>query len=839
MADIVYYETGYLEDGYFVYTADAVVGFTPYIASQYINSDFFEDRGGAFTLTGSLTRQTYQEFAAGLTSAFTLTGIAGRKQSAVATLTSAFTVSATVVKTVRAQTALTSAVTVATTSQKTARSSVTLTSIANVAAQADNRTRSQSAAFTSAFTQTASATSTKRISATLSSVATQTSPAIKTARASIALTSAFSPVITAIASVSNGSNLQVTATVSALVGVIKQPRIGQATGVDATTEPSPNASPYLRFGTDDTETPVDGNWYATGVATTDKFVMSLWMVNPIGFVFDADPNTKIYLQNNSRWETNSIQIETESGEPYFIYYGNTGYVRFFLGPGQRNEILNKYSHYLFHVDLSQSTNAGKYRLFKDGEQVAISEVHSISGIGPGLFDIVRTTPYDIPMTAYGQYNLMMNTSNYPDSTDKISTQGANGGGYGDSNGQKNDRGGLTQFWWDYGAASYDIDNSVYRAKFYDGNYRDLGDTGTATGLAQPKHYVRLLDYQDIEEQGTQRSVQQRWAWKLQVLVSENGVSRRYRQDNYTATTDQNSSNFLNGIRAVFSLTAQPQNVVVTTATLTASATVSATVTRILRSTVTLTSAATVTASALKVIGVSASLTSAVTVTATGTRLRYAASSLASAASFTATAYKVTPYASALTSAVTVSAAATRITRTTTTVTAIFTVVARPTDRTRDAVALEAGAFTVTASATRTRSITQTITAVATVTCAINKIKPMGSDLTAAFTVTASPKKVIVSTGNFTARFTIAPILVYRAIIAQASLSASGFVLSQGDILNFDPCREIKVDQETRLSRVKPESRLLIVESETRALKVAQETRVLRVDFETRVNITQC
>jgi hypothetical protein len=80
---------------------------------------------------------------------------------------------------------------------------------------------------------------------------------------------------------------------------------------------------------------------------------------------------------------------------------------------------------------------------------------------------------------------------------------------------------------------------------------------------------------------------------------------------------------------------------------------------------------------------------------------------------------------------------------------------------------------------------------------------------------------------------------FKVVFAQASLVVEGFQLTQGDILNFDPCREIKVDQETRIAKILPESRLFIVDSETRTLKVPQETRILTVEYETRVNITQC
>jgi hypothetical protein len=134
--DILYFEDGYYEGQYFVYTADVIVGFTPYIVSDYLNQDFFEDRGAVFSLIGSLTRQTFLEFTAGFTSAFVLSGSVGKLQKATATMSSVFAVSATVIKTARVTSALTSAVTMATVSQKTARSSITLSTIANLSAQA-------------------------------------------------------------------------------------------------------------------------------------------------------------------------------------------------------------------------------------------------------------------------------------------------------------------------------------------------------------------------------------------------------------------------------------------------------------------------------------------------------------------------------------------------------------------------------------------------------------------------------------------------------------------------------------------------------------------------------
>jgi hypothetical protein len=168
----------------------------------------------------------------------------------------------------------------------------------------------------------------------------------------------------------------------------------------------------------------------------------------------------------------------------------------------------------------------------------------------------------------------------------------------------------------------------------------------------------------------------------------------------------------------------------------------------------------------------------------------------------------------------------------------FTVSAQIDDRTRSIIALEIGAFTLTAAVGRTRTASTSVSVSTSLSIVYQVIRPAGSAMSVAFTFSATPEKRIIAFGNFTAPFTIVS-TVFRVLIGQANLSVQGFTLTQGDILNFDPCREIRVDPETRLARILPESRLLIVESETRGLKVPQETRVLKVDYETRVNTIKC
>jgi hypothetical protein len=346
---------------------------------------------------------------------------------------------------------------------------------------------------------------------------------------------------------------------------------------------------------------------------------------------------------------------------------------------------------------------------------------------------------------------------------------------------------FAQIW--VGSTGIDTINPI---DFYDGGYVELGDTGRGqfNQLSTPYIYNRLSGAYTYQRSGA----------PVSVAAAEQAI--------LTPTA-----------QGYFNLTASSENVLQTASTLQSISTFTATATKVVQASVSFASAVTLSASAQKIVSVTKALSSLVTVTTVGERLRFGVSSFASASTVTATAYKVKPFASSLNSLFTVTATPNNRTRSqSATLTSQFTVTARPTDRTREGISLEAGAFTVTVTAKRTRGL--------------------DSNITARATLTADVKKVIICQGNFVGTFTIFSI-VYRAIIAQANLQVTGFVLTQGDILNFDPCREIRAEQETRLAKILPESRLLIVESETRRLKVPQETRVLRVDYETRVNILQC
>jgi hypothetical protein len=780
--DQLYFEDGYYEGKYFVYTADIVVGFTPYILADYLDQGFFEDRGSAFTLTGSLTRQTYQEFTADFVSAFTLTGVVGRRQSAAASLTSAITVTAAVVKTARAQTALTSAVTAATTSQKTARSSVTLTSIANVSAQAARfrgitssvsaaatatttatKSTQTSPALTSAFSQSSQAQRFRSTPATLSSAVTQTTSTIKTARAVIALTSAFAPVIVANASVSNGSNFTSNFTVTALTGVTRQFPGNYITGAGLDI-PEIQYPKILDF--DQTQFSEVSQFNIREQAWT----FSIWVKR-----YSRSGVDETIVATTIQPTTNSGGGITFKNSNIRIRFGadlnviDTQWVN--VAPNDTN-----WHHYLFRADdsitdLNNPQLVRRWVLWVDGVYKGASSTHNTNlNNYPSEFNWCgrfSSNPEVVIgglLLGYETFYAESGETEYPN----LATRPLDGA--------------FAQLWMGRVSAS------EFRVERFYSGLRDLGATGTATGLPTPIFYNKLTTpYTGV-------------TW-------ENGGSNIASTEFLTRPSAE----------AIFSISGEASTVIVTTASLSSAFTQSSTAFRILRLQSAQSAQATVTATIAKRVGITAAITATATQTAINQRIRYGTASISSQATVTATAYKVKPYAAALSAQATVSATPNNRTRSqSAALSAQFTVTARPTDRTRDAVSLEAGAFTLSAAGLVIRAV--------------------GSNMTAAFTQTAAAKKVIVVAAALSAQFTIQPIVVYRVIIGQATLSVTGFVLTQGDILNFAPELQIVVPPESRLWYVIPESRHWAVDEETRSRRVLPESRELTIEQEDLVNI---
>lgn len=836
--DQLYFEDGYYEGKYFVYIADVRVGLEPYIVIDYLAQDFFEDRGSLFTLTGTLTRQAFQEFNADFTSAFSSVAIGGKLQTATASIESAFTVSASVIKTARAETALTSAFTSATTSQKTARSSVALTNIANLSAQAARtrlltasasaavsvsavaqKTTQTSATLSSQLEFTASAQRSRSTSATLDSAATQTSNTQKTASAIASWTSAFAPTITARVSVDPGSDLEAQFTVSALIGVIKQ------------ADPAAPIS-GVRFNNNTTTGVGDTfikiahyNSPPGGPSLSNEYAVAFWAYSPIGVVFTHHP-TGTYANGHMKFTSSSFQLR--SPHPSQDYRTATW----------SNLNTAGWHHYIVYQDYSSPDPLVK--LYVDGvlqsEPTIFTYDDGNTPPSPPTDDLLAVW-YETN-TQYLHWVIGAEMTSWRDSINQDTNLALS---------IEPMQGGLSQF-VSYWTTVPDFTDSATRQKLYNLGPVELGEQGTSSGLARPNIYLRLSNYQDLVQRGSlnlyaapgpnNQPPAPRIQWRE---ITDLDYNPDWDNNNWVLTDihtadvqDGQGEGFLAG----FTFSVDTVTVLETQSNLASTATLTAVIGLRSSGVVSMVCASTLTASAIKTVGAASAISATATQTAVNQRVRYAGADLTSSATLSAVAYKVQPAAATLTFTATQTATGYRIQRATASLQAQSTFTATIDDRTRDAIVLEAGVSTLSITYTRLRIAASSLSSTASIGLEYLVVKAVGSAMTSTATISANAVKVIVSQGTLSAQFTIAS-TVFRAIIAQAHLQVTGFVLTQGDILNFDPCREISVDQETRTRRILPESRLLIVEPATRHLNVVQETRVLTIDSETRLNTLKC
>jgi hypothetical protein len=98
VADLYYYEEGYIDISYHVYVADAEIALGPYIEENYIDANYYDDYSSVASLTCELTLRPGETVSAtgAWTSEFTQTSVVGRLQSASANFTGAFAPTLTV-----------------------------------------------------------------------------------------------------------------------------------------------------------------------------------------------------------------------------------------------------------------------------------------------------------------------------------------------------------------------------------------------------------------------------------------------------------------------------------------------------------------------------------------------------------------------------------------------------------------------------------------------------------------------------------------------------------------------------------------------------------------------
>lgn len=752
-------------------------------------------------------------FASTLTTTATLNADNIRIRLIDSSLSSSLALSAAVDKIKLADSTVSSAFTQTVSVDKILSTSITTASAFTQTASVE-RLRSGVAAFSATATFSATVERIQSADSTLSSVATQTTVAVKTIEALSAISAAtainavavktvdaqpqlesIATQLTAVVKNATGTiTLESTASLTALTGVIK-PFIGANSplGIRGFTENALDDGGYLKY-----------TGATSGVANTAVF--SWWMARPVGMIFDGQPNRNNPLtpplMNASTLRVEGGLLSFNSGGGGFSSDG--GSVAWNIGSEIQNT--NVYHHYLLVIDLTKSTNNEKYRLYLDDVFVGIHSVQFRSGAE--LFP--ASGPYNLPLEVDTQYNLMMNTGF--DGTTIRADEFCDGFG--------NPHSSLHQFYWDWGN-TYPIDDAEYRSKFYQDGWRDLGLTGTATGLAQPKHYIRLNDYVDIADTGTEQTS---GTWR-ELTFFEDVIDNSYDRwlgNTYIPSIEDNSDALLgNNILGRFYLSAEPQVALVFVANLSAQFAVNITAIKQVAAAAAVSAEFTTSITINAFTGILADFSSQATLTAGVVRIHPGSAALACTAALTAITGYERQFASLEMSAATLTCEVTAI------LAVQFAAALTSTSALTTSITVLTGigstmetAVTLTADVTVKPPIRATadLTVISTLSAVIGSIEQFAVLQMSAAVISVTAIRVrttaIAVNSSFSQNTNINKIVGFSI-----NLSAFNTVLTLGDVINLDPYYQITVPQETRKEPVTAENRIYLIDAESRILTV--------------------
>ena len=732
--DITYYDSGYIDQNYYVYTADAVMGLGTFIVEDYLEPDYFENTGIAVTLTCEGTRLRIIEAAADL--------VANFSQSVNGVID--------------------------------VRAEVTLSTIVSLSSQ-EIRVREFNSDLVTEFTHTTSASATLSPQVSFSSIASQLTVAFQNATGTITMETLF--------------------TVTALVGVIREFPLNQITGLGATS----TQDGEIGFNESLFPPPVTGNVFTV---RTNQWTFSVWVKRDTitgeyqciaeGLVQEQVGSSNAINNGGIVLKNSDVRIRTnyDPDEPGGEWGG--------VAPTD-----SEWHHYLFRTHVPEAGVVRRWKLWIDGIYQGLSSSNSSAG------NLQFAGRYGSQQgVLYGGLRLGNGTIIRED-------------GYGSGGGNEL-LGGIAQVWM-----GTTTDDQFRVDRFYSG-FLDMGDAGTSTGLPTPVFYNKLT-------------------------TPYTGVTF-----NQGATSSLASAPLiLPSLPAPFTVTAQPEAVLLVV--------------------VELASQSELAVIASKNVGILANVTAESSLDIVNTRTRFASADLSVVSSISVEPFVIRDDSASLTTATSLDCVNIRVRTGDVTATAETTLTATigevtqfninleseftqitANSRTRDlASALESAVtisidavrtvgfiaavsseFAMAVSIDRTRDNSIALESAVTVTATYTRIPAIAVSLSSEFTFAGEAEKFVIAFGVLTSEFTQTS-TVFKAVFAAAALVVEAFELTQGDILNFDPCREIGVESETRLAKILPENRLIIVDQETRTLKVPQETRVLRVDYETRVNIIKC
>lgn len=772
MADIHYYVDDYIEQGYYVYTAEAAIGLGDYLEENYLAVDYFQRTGTYFTLTADLVRATYIEGQANLSCAFTQTIDTQRFRGFDVALVSTATMSAGVQKFVGVSSALTSSCSMDVTAGVDRRTSVTLSTQADLNAQAA-RSAGLNSNLDTAFTQTTTATKTTTTqldllgqfaqtttalrtapaSADFTATATQSTQAVKTATVTPAFDSIASQLTVAYKNATGTILMEPRATLSAVIGVIKQFEHNFITGVASydisLTDPSITISSWNNL--------VVSIW--TARTEVDALGQAPIWSTPI---ITSAGGLPAYIRRLEYNDTSAIRfVSVITGTPTYWTWANA-----FPNDTDWHNIVLVYRG-------AGTGDYKKFELFVDGVSKGVAQAY------------------------YGGEQTLwtgVDGGNYPGLRLGTTT-------YGNGESDRGDAayvGDFAQLW-----VGKDPNFSI--VDFYDQGVVDLGTDGTAYGnLPSPEIYNELDSLSNTVYQ----------------IPASTRLSRPDMVGRFSVSAEPVSV-LENTVYALgeFTLAATVIRVQVTAAALSSSSTLVCDAVKTTVITTDLAATASLAIDYNRYRDTAAAFASSSTLTAVNVRLRYFDTSLLTAATLTAAINETTELAADLVANAVLDITYTRPRYVSSDLTSQATLTFDPQDRLRDQSAALTAAATLTADGINLEGTRVPMSAAATLTCSAEKRIVSGADLTSAATMNAQAFRVAFGSAHLPAiavTLTVADIINFDPFLTITVPAESRSIKVLAESRNF------ALEQETRAIKVRSETRELLVPESTQT-KLTQGT----------------
>jgi hypothetical protein len=547
----------------------------------------------------------------------------------------------------------------------------------------------------------------------------------------------------------------------------------------------------------------------TSSGTYGAWIMSFYAADPQGTIFDGDAytNEPSGYSNKSTLSFVSNQIRYEVPYDGYVVWDTTGLD------------LSGYHHYLVRINTAESTNALKYQLFVDGEQLTVTVYKTATTAPTPPSYQVTTAATNFPIQLASTINLGINT------WDRGGSEGVDFSKF---------SGGFTQWYFDYTnsytSATYPTQNSDYRDQFFDGAYMDMGQDGTDSGLDSPKHFLELLDYTDSTSIPDQGTVNTSWLWKSMqdnpTIIGSNVID-------YTASATDNSDQAILGpVRAKFTLTATAQIIQVISANLQSTSTLTVTARKTITGEANLDSAVTVTAVAQSTKEFITAIDSAFTVSVLAGGTVEAAADFASTTALTADVIVETGAFADFSTLATLAANAGLLAEGTVSLASESALTVNA-DRIKDVLMTVDSACATQANAIKTAVAEGSLANTATLSIIFDRIPAISIDLQSAFAVQTTAVKTTDTGSTQTSAFTTTP-TPNKIVGVSANFTAFYTQLTVGRVISIDPFTTYVIPAETRLYQIARESRLYTVESESRNYKIRKESRLYTIDSETRI-----